>query len=1148
MDALGRVLGRVVLFPSDFPLNGCAPRIKGNGRIGRMAPKDPFVAIVYFTDEEHAILQAYFGAVATQFEFVVSKKPIYLYEATRNVPVGGPKFFLMNGLRAPNDAKDFAWALSNYAKPCLVVNIGTAGRLEDDLKLGAIVVPSRILAWEDDGSITDSADSVVLSTMAKHVQVPNAGVYSSHFSSRSKEQFQMWQDECKSLHDSLSAQLSRTGIDVDVPPSLIPRGLATGGVVVKSKTLKAQIKQIRGLSAVEMESYALVTAFDNSGIPFIALRGITDPATEAEKQMLDRNKVEVEGLRVPIVHLYALSSAAALLKYAINDDPDYVKARLNMTDPTRGQIGDHLSDHVRNLTAHELTELIKGYGRYFSAVLCGDPESSVLPDLFKQIRSASGHLKLSGSPGSGKSSLLGCLYHYHFAENLRDASVAPACYLDLQHYSRNGNVYQLQSDLGLVSTRVASSQRASLYLDGLGLFEQDVTQLSLLQTIKSFLQKNPHVKLVAAVSVSDKKFGLTDTEVRLSLILRELVNIQPLKRDDMMSQSLLDEFCKIPCGESLLAATPEDLCKWLERFDFKEVDVFTLHLLRHHSVASSLEDDESTLGSLYFEYTVDAIGKLCDVDRQQAESFLRGLCALVFAQESGTPLDEEGQRLLQDSKFRKDALVQFAYQHYSMRQFLIAEYVVYACRDPRVGELLSRKIFNYGINRFLKSLVNRSQRVRKEVFQSILSTIRENPDRPLAQAHLAYLLGRLNLNPQEERTAINHLKNYLSAAEQKYSALTAEVGVEDSGYVVPDLQWQMLLLRTLYVSLVYRGDMFYAEQYVQRLLNDPEWDSLNRGFHLQYYGDIKSDLYPDNMVAMDTDLQVVPDELVSVLITHVSGYLKKRVFLARSLVELHTLLSLTVDRHLAGTLPNKLRQSVLTVATDYVQVVKEKIPEFYRGYVELSVEILNADGRAGLEIVSSVLSLKEQVRSGWLFNGVRRGKKVVRDVRRSMRFVAFNGPQEISGCQPESVADHSWACCLLAWMFLGRDRTIDVDKVIKMLLIHDLPEIETGDLVSGAQTDRADSVSRKIGAIGYLGPFRGAADWTELIDEMHRGDSIESKLAKDIDRIERFLQARRYLDEDASSISDPEDWRPDELQTAQGKEILESCEKWLEMK
>ena len=51
-----------------------------------------------------------------------------------------------------------------------------------------------------------------------------------------------------------------------------------------------------------------------------------------------------------------------------------------------------------------------------------------------------------------------------------------------------------------------------------------------------------------------------------------------------------------------------------------------------------------------------------------------------------------------------------------------------------------------------------------------------------------------------------------------------------------------------------------------------------------------------------------------------------------------------------------------------------------------------------------------------------------------------------SGGRHESVAEHSWRLCLMAFFLRDEFPDTDMDKVVRMCMIHDLGEIFTGDI------------------------------------------------------------------------------------------------------
>lgn len=110
----------------------------------------------------------------------------------------------------------------------------------------------------------------------------------------------------------------------------------------------------------------------------------------------------------------------------------------------------------------------------------------------------------------------------------------------------------------------------------------------------------------------------------------------------------------------------------------------------------------------------------------------------------------------------------------------------------------------------------------------------------------------------------------------------------------------------------------------------------------------------------------------------------------------------------------------------------------------------------------------------------------------------------------ENSAEHSWQIALLA-MVLKRyaDEAINVEKVVKMLLVHDIGEIDTDDVFFFDEAGRNDAKEKELAAMkrifGIL-PDETASEFLELWNEFENGDSPEAKYARAIDRVMPVLQ------------------------------------------
>ncbi len=110
----------------------------------------------------------------------------------------------------------------------------------------------------------------------------------------------------------------------------------------------------------------------------------------------------------------------------------------------------------------------------------------------------------------------------------------------------------------------------------------------------------------------------------------------------------------------------------------------------------------------------------------------------------------------------------------------------------------------------------------------------------------------------------------------------------------------------------------------------------------------------------------------------------------------------------------------------------------------------------------------------------------------------------------ENSAEHSWQISLLAFV-LARfsDEEIDISKVIKMLLVHDIGEIDADDVFffdeakrAEAKNNEQESVERILGIL----PEETGRELLELWKEFEFGDTAEAKYARAMDRLMPVLQ------------------------------------------
>ena len=112
-----------------------------------------------------------------------------------------------------------------------------------------------------------------------------------------------------------------------------------------------------------------------------------------------------------------------------------------------------------------------------------------------------------------------------------------------------------------------------------------------------------------------------------------------------------------------------------------------------------------------------------------------------------------------------------------------------------------------------------------------------------------------------------------------------------------------------------------------------------------------------------------------------------------------------------------------------------------------------------------------------------------------------------SGRRPESVAEHSWRMALMAYFLKNEFPEADMDKVIRMCLIHDLGEAFTGDIPTFNKTkEDEDTEEALLGRWVFSLPEKLSQDMLALYAEMNERKTIEAKIYKALDGLEAVIQ------------------------------------------
>src|SRR4051812_34251609 len=122
--------------------------------------------------------------------------------------------------------------------------------------------------------------------------------------------------------------------------------------------------------------------------------------------------------------------------------------------------------------------------------------------------------------------------------------------------------------------------------------------------------------------------------------------------------------------------------------------------------------------------------------------------------------------------------------------------------------------------------------------------------------------------------------------------------------------------------------------------------------------------------------------------------------------------------------------------------------------------------------------------------------------------------------RPENSAEHTWHIVLMSVVLAEHaPAKTDVLRVMKMLLIHDIVEIDAGDTFGYDTTGHADKREREVRAADRIFGLLPADQTTEvraLWEEFETGETDEAKYALAMDRFQAVM---------VNSLSDGGSWR-----------------------
>ncbi len=167
-----------------------------------------------------------------------------------------------------------------------------------------------------------------------------------------------------------------------------------------------------------------------------------------------------------------------------------------------------------------------------------------------------------------------------------------------------------------------------------------------------------------------------------------------------------------------------------------------------------------------------------------------------------------------------------------------------------------------------------------------------------------------------------------------------------------------------------------------------------------------------------------------------------------------------------------------------------------------------------LEFYETATMLKYKIRQGWIY-------------------------WDINKERIESVAEHIYGTCILAISIHSQfDVDIDIDKVVKMLTLHELEEVIIGDITPFDNVTLEEKAARgKVAVEKILDTLIKKEDYLKLIEEFEAKETKEAEFAYLCDKLECNLQIKAYDNMGVTRIENQEE-NPI-LKDARVKKIIE---------
>ena len=721
-------------------------------------------------------------------------------------------------------------------------------------------------------------------------------------------------------------------------------------------------------------------------------------------------------------------------------------------------------------------------------------------------------LKVSGIVGTGKSTFLSILYLYIYKKFQQGIINLYPFYIDLHRYLITNTkesqdvIYILDSikkEIEAVDNLLSKKSKVSIIYIIDGTDEYIRSSFDLDDKIEELINKSSKSKKI--IGTNKQFFENIDREKKDPsallnspseyIIFFESISVIKAKR----VEHFISIFINIYGKESILSIN--NILKLIKKYKIDEIDLNLLTMLIYTSKTNQDVIHYKSINELFYSYSVKYL--------KEYNSYCEGIMfetAKIAYQYINTK-----------TIFNEDTILSgkwnLIHKHKSICNYLISYYIITILTDDLYSkEYLNNlhifdTIYPKEVNRFMKEEIDKDKGTYHDKLFNTIKLIYTDSG-ITAKSHFCYLLGRIKDNRirNEIKLYLNELAkseyiilmDYIKTDIPELEPKDKNIGLvkisfpEDIENISERIRQQLILLRTISISLASLGDIEQANRYIDLLMRNKSLNSLNRGFHLEYYGDIRYS--PINPLQHFDSVDYPFDNTYRILLRKINNYynnIDNRIEEKDNIIgiEIFTLLSLAQERQNSGVLSSEIRSELLELCKkthSYHLPISEPLHDYiYMMEINLSFRNYNI-----INLFLNLYKLKDNSRTGW---------------------------RNASVLNPESITDHICGTLFIAMFFLPETKqdneNYSKNKILKLLLIHDIAESILGDIVEKDENEikKENIIMKYLLMHQTYSCFSDLSEYYFLWKEWYENKSYNAKIANDIDKIEAILQYKIYL-------------------------------------